>query len=567
MQHQVGAPKRSDRRGAAAQIRGIAQAGRCHWFTPIEDVVRNPAAQDAIVIGSGIGGLAAAAAIAKSGRKVLLLERHYALGGLTQTFSREGFTWATGVHYIGGLQPGARQVDVFGRLLRWLSDGALAFASIGSSYDIVRFPDGFSFAFEAPEAALIARLKATFPADTRAIDRYFHAVHGAQKAMMAYFAMNAMPRPIAAIYRLLNKGGITRWADTTAAVFIARVTANPQLAALLAARWGDHGMPPSRAPFALHALVLGSYFDGAYYPVGGPARLAETLATSIRSDGGELRSNAEVARILVENGRATGVLLADGHEVRARTVISAMGAHNTLERLPREADRSNAELADWRATIEAMKPVASYIALYLGFEGDIRACGATAANVWIYESYDVEHTIWKDPAEGDAPGLFVSFASLKDPTHDPGPRQRHTAEVIVFAQWDIFAAWQGTDPRHRPDEYLALKHSIEGRLLAQFQRHFPDLSGLIRYHELSTPLSQAHFVGAHEGAMYGLEMSRERMHAANLRCATPLPGLYLAGQDAGGPGVQGAFMGGFMAAASIEPRLFARIPELEERLR
>lgn len=66
------------------------------------------AALDAIVIGSGMGGLAAAAAIAKSDRKVLLLERHYALGGLTQIFSREGFTWAPGVHYIGGLQPGAR---------------------------------------------------------------------------------------------------------------------------------------------------------------------------------------------------------------------------------------------------------------------------------------------------------------------------------------------------------------------------------------------------------------------------------------------------------------------------
>jgi all-trans-retinol 13,14-reductase len=86
----------------------------------------------AIVVGSGIGGLAAAAALAKRGRRVLLLEQHYRLGGLTQTFSREGFSWATGVHYIGGMQPGSGKGVAFGQLLNWLSEGAIRFASIGS---------------------------------------------------------------------------------------------------------------------------------------------------------------------------------------------------------------------------------------------------------------------------------------------------------------------------------------------------------------------------------------------------------------------------------------------------
>lgn len=517
------------------------------------------AAWDAIIIGSGIGGLAAAAALAKTGCKVLVLERHYTLGGLTQTFSREGFTWATGVHYIGGVGPGASKTNAFGRLLSWLSDDALAFAPIGSPYDIVRFPDAFSFAFEAPEAALVARLKATFPDEADALDAYFVAVHAAQKAMLAYFAMGAMPRPLAAIYGVFQKRKVARWVNTTTAALIARTIRDPSLAALLAARWGDHGIPPSRAPFPLHALVLGSYLEGAYYPVGGPARFAEALAASIRKAGGELRTSTEVARILVERGRATGVVLADGNELRVRAVISDMGAHNTVERLPAEADRIHADVATWRNAIAAIKPAASYIALYLGFEGDIRALGASAANVWIYETWDVERAIWMNPVEEDAPGLFVSFASLKDAAHDPGSQQRHTAEVVAFADWNVFAPWHGTDPKHRPEDYLALKDWTERRLVTQFQRHFPALAPLIRYHELSTPLSQAHFVAAHEGAMYGLEMSRERLRSARLRCSTPLPGLYLAGQDAAGPGVQGAFMGGFMAAASIEPRLFARM--------
>jgi all-trans-retinol 13,14-reductase len=103
------------------------------------------------------------------------------------------------------------------------------------------------------------------------------------------------------------------------------------------------------------------------------------------------------------------------------------------------------------------------------------------------------------------------------------------------------------------------KASVENRLLAQFKRHFPQLAPLVDFHELSTPLSQASFVVADHGAMYGLEMSAERMRHRALRVHTPVRGLLLAGQDAAGSGIQGAFMGGFMAASSLEPRLWRQM--------
>jgi phytoene dehydrogenase-like protein len=112
---------------------------------------------DAIVIGSGIGGLAAAASLAKCGRRVLVLEQHLQLGGLTQAFTRQDYTFATGVHYIGGVGEAPGPDNQFGRLLRWLTDGRLRFASTGSPYDIVRLP-GFEFPVEAPRDAYVARL-------------------------------------------------------------------------------------------------------------------------------------------------------------------------------------------------------------------------------------------------------------------------------------------------------------------------------------------------------------------------------------------------------------------------
>lgn len=91
---------------------------------------------DALVLGSGIGGLTAAAALAHRGQRVLVLEQHSVAGGLTQTFTRGGWTFATGVHYIGGVGPQAGADGQFGRLLNWLSQGALQFAPGHNPYRI-----------------------------------------------------------------------------------------------------------------------------------------------------------------------------------------------------------------------------------------------------------------------------------------------------------------------------------------------------------------------------------------------------------------------------------------------
>src|SRR5262249_55572828 len=113
-----------------------------------------------------------------------------------------------------------------------------------------------------------------------------------------------------------------RWMLRTAAAHIAHHVRDEKLRAVLGAQAGDHGLPPSRAPALVHAGLQAHYLDGGFYPRESDAAIPRAFLRALRQAGGDIRVRAEVSRILVEKGRALGVRLADGTEIRARTVIS-----------------------------------------------------------------------------------------------------------------------------------------------------------------------------------------------------------------------------------------------------
>ena len=512
---------------------------------------------DTIVIGSGIGGLAAASMLARHEReRVLVLEQHYTAGGFTHSFKRPGFDWDVGVHYIGEVhRPGSSLRRIFDHL----SDGDLEWFDMGEVYDRIRLGDR-TFDMVKGRRALRDKLVAEFPSEEAGIDAYFEAVRAVGRASKLYFAEKVVPSAIARFIGPMMRYQAMRYARRTTGEVVRSFVKDRDLVGILTAQWGDYGLPPDRSSFLIHAMVASHYFNGAAYPVGGASRIAETIAPSIERAGGQIIVRAEVTRILIEGGRAVGVELADGKRITSKRVISDAGAAITYGKLLPESHRPV------QTTVEAVSGIpasVAHLSLYVGLRGTPKALGLPLHNVWIYPSadHDANYTRTLESDGGPLPAAFLSFAAARDPDFANRHPGHSTAEVVTFAPQRWFAEWDGTRWGKRGDDYDARKKEMTDRLLAILIGELPQLRDAIVHTELSTPLSTTHFAAHPHGEIYGLAHDRARFAARWLRPETPIPGLFLAGSDVCSAGVAGALMGGILCVSAITRRNLIAVAE------
>jgi all-trans-retinol 13,14-reductase len=498
---------------------------------------------DAIVIGSGIGGLTAAALLSKyASRKVLVLERHYTAGGYTHSFRRPGYSWDVGVHYVGALQDPASPLRA---AFDNLTGGKLDWAPMPDVFDRVLM-GGRAFEFPTGLERFRARLKDYFPSEAAAIDGYLAAVQSAEKWSRLYFSEKAIPRFLAWLAGPFMRAPFLRWASHSTLDVLHGFTRNPELIAVLTAQWGDYGLPPAQSSFGMHAIIASHYFNGASYPIGGAARIAETIAPLIEGHGGEIAVSADVQEIVVQNGKATGVKMADGREFRAGVIISDAGARNTFERLVRQPQPILKDL-------ERVPGSLAHLSLYVGVKQSARDLGLNGTNLWIYSSpdHDANLASFIDDPSAPFPVLYISFPSAKDPDFERKYPGRATLEVIVFVPYRWFAPWEDSRWKKRGAEYDVFKQALAQRLQQELERAVPAVAGKIDHAELSTPLTTRHFMNYPQGEAYGLAATPERFRLRSLTPRTTVRNLYLTGQDVASLGVAGALFGGAIAASAI----------------
>jgi all-trans-retinol 13,14-reductase len=273
------------------------------------------------VIGSGIGGLTPVGLLAREGRCVLVLERHTTAGGCTQVFRRAGYEWDAGLHYLGEVH---RPASMLRQIFEHISDGALEWAPMPDVYDRVFIGDR-EYEFSSGVRKFAERMKGYFPGEAQVIDAYLALVFEVARSAKVFFAHRAQPPSLAEdTYEQMCEPFLGH-AGRTVSDVLAELTSDEELVAVLCGHFGDYSLEPWRASFAMHAMLVRHYIDGANFPVGGSGRIAETVADVVRAAGGEVLIGAEVSGVLVgADGAARGVTMADGRAFHAPVVISAL---------------------------------------------------------------------------------------------------------------------------------------------------------------------------------------------------------------------------------------------------
>ena len=498
---------------------------------------------DAIVIGSGSGGLSAALALARAGKRVCVFEQHTLPGGYSQSFSVQGFSFSPGVHYIGQLGPGGG--------LRRIYEGL----GVADSLEFFELdPDGYDRAFIGSERfdipkgreALAERLRRRFPGESAGIDAYLSTVD----RMSRELTWARPPHGLAeALLQPLRLRTVLRYGMLPLGRFLDRFTHDPLLRGILSIQAGDHAMAPSRAPAALHAGLQSYYFEGGCYPRGGGHAIPDAFVEQIERHAGDVVLGAEVSHILVEAGRVVGVRLADGSSASAPCIVSNTDPGVTWGRLV-EREHVPRRL---RRRIRRTRYSLSTLSCFLGVDMDLRGAGLDSGNVWYSRTTDIDaayRLAERSELSGDeeVPGLFFNVSTLKDPTlRSDG---LHTVEAMALVSARAFARWRRFPMGQRPPDYHALKERLADRILDAVERFVPSFREHVVFRAVATPLTNEFFLHANEGGIYGTEKTLRNLGPFAFPVRAPLAGLFQCGASTLAPGINGVTRSGLMAAAA-----------------
>jgi phytoene desaturase len=473
-----------------------------------------------VVIGAGLGGLAAAARLAALGHAVTVVEQADRVGGKLGWYARDGHAFDTGPSLV-------TLPDLFRDL--FLATGA----PLEESLDLVRLDPAAGYRFSdgtrltvpgeagsvvpalddvlgigagAQWAALLRRAEAMWALTERPFLRT--PLHGA--VTLARLARN--PADVATVAPWQSLRGLGE-----------QYLAHPHLRTLLDRYATYSGSDPRRAPAVLATVPFVEQRFGSWYVRGGLHRLAEAVAARAEERGAAVRTGSAVAEVLLAGDRVAGVRLAGGEVLAADVVVSGADAatlYGTL--LPRRRGTAAARRNLARAT-----PSLSGFVLLLALRG--RTPGLAHHTVLFPEDYDAEFdAVFGTGRNRGAPEPAADPTVYVSAPDDPALRPGEASE-----SWFVLV----NAPRHDPDAGVdwaqpGLAGRYAGQVLDVLARRGLDVRDRVRWCETRTPADLGRETGSPGGSIYGTSSNGARAAFLRPANASPVRGLFLVGGSA-----------------------------------
>ncbi len=489
-------------------------------------------AYDVVVIGAGIGGLSAAALLAKAGKSVLLVERHSRPGGFAHGFSRRRYLFDSGVHLISGCaRQGYQGGSIIYKITKALGAEPESLFLPLTAYARACYPE-LEVSLHSGEEAFVACLAEQFPAEEAnllALSRLCRVL--AEEFLIADevlgLAQQNRTSPGAAI------GNLLRWRRATLADAMDKFLRDERLKSVYASLWPYLGLPPSKLSFLYWAVMMAGYtYEGGFYCRGSFQKYADRLAAGLERYGGELLLNASVRRICVERGRASGVMLENGQIIRAEAVISNADAWQTGELL---IGRNHLP-GDYWNSLERLSLSISLFVVYLATDLDL-AREALAHESFFFPSFDHEAN-YRQAMDGHFNSFSATLPTLADVSL--APAGQHLLLLTALCPYSVGESWRKA------------KQCFQQRLLEQAERRFAGLNGHLLLVESGSPRTLERYTLNRHGAAYGWAPTPDQIGPSRPGVRGPLPGLYHAGHwTRPGGGVAGVSISGMLAAQAV----------------
>ncbi|MBJ19194.1 MAG: hypothetical protein CL933_07175 [Deltaproteobacteria bacterium] len=511
---------------------------------------------DAIVIGSGLGGLCTAAYLCAAGKRTLVLEAHYVGGGNSQVFRRKHqgrkYEFDVGIHYIG--ECGRDGVITAALNGLGLAERVVFRPLDSDGYSTLHFPD---LTFRVPFGwdRYRMRLHETFPYEREALDGVLDVMQEISSAS------HRLRRNEFAMSDVVDVApGFLQWGLRPITELFAGKNLSERAAAVILGEQGCYAVRPSDTPVVMAAGLADHFLRGAYYPVGGGQVIAGRLIEAIRAYGGEVRTQSPVRKIRIEGGRVLGVLAGKKNrtpqEIDAPIVVSNADVKRTFAELvgreywaPETVER-----------VRSLKMAVPLFCVYLGLDIDLAARGMPNSNHFIWGDYDFEG-IYDELDAGKLTSkamCYLTAASLKDPESRHLAPEGHTnLQIMTLAprEYDVWHVGRGPADGgryHRDADYRESKAALVEELIDTSQQIIPDLREHIVWKEAASPVSQERFTRSTGGTSYGIEMSCSQVGPLRLGPRTEIEGLFLCGASTpSGPGIAGVMSSGIQTAGEV----------------